>query len=132
MKDLRLQEYEAIRETVEMYIKGGKNGDPLLMEDVFHKGATIYGWTYPNIYDPRTRKEVAGPISLLYDFVNEVGPADELEGELVRIDVIGTTANVKLELYNWGGYHYTDTLNLLKTNDKWLIVSKVFSEVVQN
>ncbi len=130
MKDLKLEDYKAIRETVQLYIAGGRSGESELMKKAFHEDATIFGWMYPNADDLTEKAEVAGPIQLLFDFVHDIGPAKNLEGEFVRIDVVGTSANVRLELYDWQGTRYTDTLNLIKKGTQWLIVGKIFNQLV--
>jgi len=130
MKDLNLEDYRAIKETVQLYIDGGKSGKTDVMDKAFHKDATIYGWIYANPDNPSEKTELAGSISLLYDFVNSAGPAANLDSEFVRIDIVGTSANVKLELSNWLGMRFTDTLNLMKTDEGWRIVSKVFNQEI--
>ena len=130
MKNLNLEDYRAIRETVQLYIDGGKSGKADLMDKAFHKDATIYGWMYANPDNPTEKMELAGSIRLLYDFVNSTDPATNLEGEFIRIDIVGTSANVKLELSDWLGMRFTDTLNLMKKEEGWLIVSKVFNQVI--
>lgn len=130
MKDVKLEDYKAIRNTVELYIAGGRSGESKLMKKAFHEDATIFGWMYPNAEDPTEKTEVAGSIHLLFDFVNDLGPAENLEGEFVRIDIVGTSANVRLELYDWQGIRFTDTLNLIKKGTKWLIVGKIFNQLV--
>jgi putative lumazine-binding protein len=129
MKNLNLEDYRAIKETVQLYIEGGISGKSEVMENAFHKEATIYGWIFTNPEDPSEKTQLAGPISLLYDFVNNAGPAVDLDSEFVRIDIVGTSANVKLELSNWLGMRFTDTLNLLKIDEGWKIVSKVTNQV---
>lgn len=130
MRDSKLEDYRAVKETVKLYIEGGKLGDSELMAKAFHEEATIYGWMFMNAEDPTEKSEIAGSIQLLYDFVDDTGPADKLEGEFVRIDIAGTSANVKLELYDWLEIQFTDTLNLIKKANKWLIVNKIFNQAV--
>lgn len=130
MKNLNLEDYRAIKQTVQLYIDGGISGKSEVMEKAFHKEATIYGWIYANPDNPSERTELAGSISLLYDFVNNAGPAVDLDSEFVRIDIVGSTANVKLELSNWLGMRFTDSLNLMKKDEGWIIVSKVFNHAV--
>ena len=130
MKNLNLEDYRDIKDTVQLYIDGGISGKSEVMEKAFHKEATIYGWIYANPDNPSERTELAGPISLLYDWVNSAGPAVDLDSEFVRIDIVGTSANVKLELFNWLGMRFTDSLNLLKKDEGWIIVSKVFNHTI--
>lgn len=126
---INIEDYRALKETVQLYIDGAKSGKVDIMDKAFHKEATIYGWMYANLDNPSEKTELAGSISILYDFVNSVGPAVNLDSEFVRIDIVGTSANVRLELSNWLGMRFTDTLNLLKKDEGWKIVSKVFNQV---
>jgi len=48
------------------------------------------------------------------------------EGKFINIDVTGTAAVVKLELYRAGKKTFTDYLVLYKFNEGWKIVSKTF------
>ena len=38
----------------------------------------------------------------------------------------GSAASVRVELDNWTGHRFTDFFNLVKINDHWQIMSKVF------
>jgi hypothetical protein len=48
------------------------------------------------------------------------------EGKFINVDVTGTAAVVKLELYRGGKKTFTDYLVLSKFTDGWKIVSKSF------
>jgi hypothetical protein len=48
------------------------------------------------------------------------------EGKFINIDITGTAAVVKLELYRAGRKTFTDYLVLYKFNEGWKIVSKTF------
>ena len=128
MKDLELEDYFTIKETVNLYIAGGILGKSEIMEKAFHEDATIYGWMYPNADDHAEKIKVAGPIQHLYDYVQDIGPAENLKAEFVRVDIHDKVANVKLELFDWQGIQFTDTLNLIKGEGSWRIINKVFSQ----
>jgi hypothetical protein len=53
-------------------------------------------------------------------------PLPRTEGKFVTIDVTGTAAIVKLELYRENKKIFTDYLVLYKFNEGWRIVSKTF------
>lgn len=48
------------------------------------------------------------------------------EGKFISIDITGTAAVAKLELYRGGKKTFTDYLVLYKFNEGWRIVSKTF------
>ena len=113
-----LREYDAITETVQHYINGGKTGNTDEMKLAFHPDATIFGYIGPDL--------VAGPIKRLFDWNEQNGPATELEGRIASIDIIETVATVRLELENWSGHRFTDLFTLLKVDGEWKIMNKVF------
>src|ERR1044072_5933437 len=108
-----LSEYEAIIQTVQHYINGGKTGRSEEMKLAFHEQATIFGYVGPNLF--------AGPIQGLYDWNDGNGPASDLQHHIASIDIFGTVATVRLELDNWTGHRFTDLFTLLKVDGDWKI-----------
>jgi hypothetical protein len=53
-------------------------------------------------------------------------PQPRTEGKFIDIDVTGTAAVVKLELYRESKLIFTDYLVLYKFNEGWRVVSKTF------
>lgn len=113
-----LSEYEGIAQTVQHYIEGGKSGRSEEMKLAFHPDATIFGYAGPDLF--------AGSIQKLFDWVDQNGPATELQGRITSIDLIESVATVRLELENWTGRRFTDLFTLLKVDGEWKIISKVF------
>lgn len=113
-----LSEYDAIANTVQHYIDGGRSGRGDDMKRAFHADATIFGYVGPDLF--------AGPIQQLFDWNDENGPATELQARIASIDIIGTVATVRLELDNWTGHRFTDLFTLLKVDGEWKIMNKVF------
>ncbi len=109
---------DAIERVIETYINGGISGKSSDMKPAFHENATIHGYLGPDL--------IAGPIQVLYDWIDSNEPASELKGEVAAIDVCETIATVRAECYNWAGHRFTDMFTLLKTDGEWTIVSKVF------
>ncbi len=115
---INLGEYDAIARTVQIYIDAGRSGRGDDMKRAFHPEATIFGYVGPDLF--------AGPIQRLFEWVDENGPATELQGRIVSTDIIETVATVRLELDNWTGHRFTDLFTLLKVNGEWKIMNKVF------
>ena len=113
-----LSDYDAIANTVQHYINGGKTGDTAEMRLAFHPDATIFGYSGPDLF--------AGPIQRLFDWNDQNGAATELQGRITSIDLIETVATVRLELDNWSGHRFTDHFTLLKVDGEWKIINKVF------
>lgn len=115
---INLGEYDAIARTVQIYIDAGRSGRGDDMKQAFHPEATIFGYVGPDLF--------AGPIQRLFEWVDENGPATELQGRIVSTDIIESVATVRLELNNWTGHRFTDLFTLLKVNGEWKIMNKVF------
>lgn len=113
-----LSEYDAITETVQHYINGGKTGQTDEMKLAFHPDATIFGYIGSDLF--------AGPIQGLFDWNDKNGAATELDARFTSIDIVETVATVRLELENWSGHRFTDMFTLLKVDGEWKIMNKVF------
>lgn len=112
------RDVEAISSVLQTYSEGGCKGDPAIMKPAFHKNATIHGYIDGNL--------LAGPIHILFDWVDENPPAPELEARIVNIDLVDTVATARVEITGWLGYRFTDQFTLLKDSGVWTITSKVF------
>ncbi|TYL89914.1 nuclear transport factor 2 family protein [Bradyrhizobium rifense] len=113
-----LGDYEAITKVVQHYLDGAKSGKGNDMKPAFHKDATIFGYVGPDLF--------AGPIQGLFDWNDQNGAATGIQSRISEIDIVGTIANVRLEIDNWKGSRFTDMFTLLKTDGKWQIMNKVF------
>jgi hypothetical protein len=113
-----LSEYEAIANTIQQYVNGGRSGRSADMKPAFHAQATIFGYLGPEL--------IAGPIQILFDWVDQNEPATGLQSWLAGVDLNGTVAAARLEAYNWSGHRFTDLFTLLKVEGEWKIMNKVF------
>ena len=105
---------------LENYVEGGRRGKSNIMKSAFSKDATIHGYMDGTL--------LAGPIELLYGWVDANPPASNLKAKISSIDVVNTIATGKVKLSGWLGNQYTDQFTLLKENDSWKIISKVFHQ----
>jgi hypothetical protein len=112
------QEYDLISKAIQPYLDGAKAGRGDVMKASFHSSATVYGYLGDTL--------VQGPIQLIYDWTDGLGPAPKINPRIVRVDVAGTTANARVEVDDWQKYRFTDTFNLIKIDGRWLIVNKIF------
>jgi hypothetical protein len=113
-----VSEHDAIANTIQQYVNGGKSGRGDEMKPAFHPDATIFGYIGPELF--------SGPIQKLFDWNDQNGPATELKSRLAAVDIEGTIATARLELDDWTGHRFTDMFTLLKTDGEWKIISKVF------
>ena len=102
------------------YVEGGIQGNSKIMIPAFHKNASIHGYFDHNL--------LAGPIKVLFDWIDTNPPATKLKARISNIDLAKTIATARVELSNWSGKNFTDQYRLFKENGKWLIVSKVFHQ----
>ena len=107
-----------IEKTVQYYIDGAISGKGDDMKPGFHADATIFGYAGDDLF--------AGPIQKLFDWNDNNGAATGLKARIADIDISGTVASVRLELDNWTGHKFTDMFTLLKVDDEWKIMNKVF------
>jgi len=112
------KDFEAISSIIQIYVEGGRKGDASIMKRAFRENATIHGHTEGGL--------LAGPIQLMFDFINDNPPASDLKAKIVNIDLANTVATARVELTDWLGTRYTDQFTLLNENGGWIITSKVF------
>lgn len=114
----RISEHDAIARVMRYYIEGGAFGNSAEMRNAFHKDATIHGYVGEQL--------IAGPIQGLYDWVDQNGPAREMQARISSVDISGTAASVRIDAENWYGHRFTDFFHLVKFDGEWKIISKIF------
>lgn len=111
---------DQIRVVLGNYIEGRNNGDTARLSSAFHQQA-----------DLRSRNEKSGELAIwpIADYVSRFTPGAKINctGKIISIDIAGTAAQAKVELY-YPNTTYADYFNLLKIADKWVIASKVFAQ----
>ncbi len=112
------RDIEAIASVIQTYAEGGRQGDAAIMKPAFRDDATIHGYLGGDL--------LAGPIDILFNWVAESPPAQDLEANIVNIDLAETVATARVEIIGWLGHRFTDQFTLLKENGAWTITSKVF------
>ena len=118
MSTANTDDVRLIKETIQLYLNGARSGDSEIMKPAFHEQATMFGFIGEDL--------VTGTIQNLYDWNNENGPASGILSEITNIDIEGTIATVRVESDNWTGYKFTDFFTLLKLDNNWKIINKVF------
>ncbi|MBU1188308.1 MAG: nuclear transport factor 2 family protein [Gammaproteobacteria bacterium] len=103
---------------MQSYIDAGRSGSIATLRPIFHELATICGYVGPDLF--------AGPIEMFFDWHADNGPAANLVAGDMRIDVEGSAASVRIELDNWTGHRFSDFFTLVKIDNRWQIMSKVF------
>src|SRR5215469_8313751 len=119
-----LVEHDAITRTMHSYIAGARAGDGELMRPAFHPSATISGYCQG--------VEYTGSVEHVFQWINENGPAPNINPCFARIEIIESIAVVHLEVQGWSGKlaganaRASDVFTLLKCNGEWKITHKLF------
>ncbi len=74
-------EHDAIAETINRYVEGGRSGRGDDMRAAFHPDATIFGYIGDELF--------SGPIQKLFDWNDQNGLATELQARIAGIDIEG-------------------------------------------
>lgn len=113
-------DHELITETLEKYIEGSTNGKPKLLEEAFHPDLQLYYIHNDSV------KTWSGKDYILS--TKEGEPTGE-SGKILDIDYTNDAAVAKVEIsHPESKYPYIDYFMLLKTDDKWLIIHKMFTK----
>jgi hypothetical protein len=120
-----LAEHDAIVRTIDLYIAAARAGQGDLMRPAFHPEATVAGYCFG--------VEYCGSIEHLFRWINENGPAPNIEPRFARIELVETVAIVHLEVQGWSGKQVvglnariSEVFTLLKRDGEWLITQKTF------
>jgi len=119
-----VSEYDAILRTMQGYLDGVREGRSELMRPVFHPAATFFGHYPGGVMD--------GPIQPLFDWVDQNGPAPDVEFRVATVEILGKIASVRVEVERLSGtlagagVSMSDIFNLMLSDEGWRIVQKVF------
>jgi hypothetical protein len=112
----RSAELAAIEETLGHYLEGGKTGDIDRLRRAFHFSARLQ-FVRNDAYEDWSLEEYLGR--------RTPGKRSDHGTRVLLIDFAGSAATAKLEL-DHGEFKFIDYMSLLKIDDRWLIVNKVF------
>jgi hypothetical protein len=113
-----VNEIDAITTDLQAYMEGARTGRSETMKPSFHDHATIYGYVGPDLF--------GGPIQGFFDWNDQNGPASEVQFRLSSIDIVGSSASVRVDIDDWTGHRFTDFFNMVKFDGDWKVVSKIF------
>ena len=118
------EELAKVEEAVNYYIKGTIKRDFEYLAKGWHDEAKMFGMDKEKklvIYDKNFWKEsLSKPID---------DPKYKRTSEILSIDIVGTIASAKVKTvveHSKGSVIFMDLLNLLKINDSWQIVNKIY------
>ena len=120
-----IRDYDAIVDLMNRYSDGVRTGSSSVMRPVFHQGCTFYGYYQGSL--------LAGPIQMLFDWVDANGPADSIQPRIANVDIRESIASVRMELQNMTGKlagsspsRLTDLFQLVRIDGNWMISQKSF------
>jgi hypothetical protein len=116
-----VDEYDAIRRTVQMCLDGEATGDVDTLREAFHPDARMFGSLAGERYDV--------PIQELFDLAASA-PADtgRYRSRILAVQQTGDAAMATvIEEGYWGTVSFVDYLSLAKVDGAWKIVSKLFA-----
>jgi hypothetical protein len=114
------QDKELIGKTLETYFDGWQTGDAVKLEKVLHQTCQLKNVTnnQVKVIDRKTYLSWFEPHPKL----------ENTEGRIINIDITGSVASAK-SVIETPEMLITDYFNLLKVNNEWFIVDKVYYRV---
>lgn len=121
IKAVATRDFDEVIKTASKYVAGLRVGSVSDVASAFHKDAVMYGFT--------NGKLLGGPISNLFDFVQENGAAPDIATRLDVLAITPTTAVVRVDMEKDAiGADYNDFLTLIKLDDGWQVIAKVYHQ----
>ena len=121
----RSPELQSIRQIIDLYIDGVKNGNVESLRQAFHPQSSMYGYKGSDLY--------ITPIEGLYDYITNTTPpakagkgGEQYHCTITSISVAGNAASVEMAMDGYHEHDFMDYFQLLKVDGRWWIVSKLF------
>ncbi|MDO4172681.1 MAG: nuclear transport factor 2 family protein [Prevotellaceae bacterium] len=116
-----IKEYEAVQEAAMKFVRSVAEGNSQYARELFTDDAVLFGFL--------DGKAERGSIKQFYNNVDTVSGGDTFKARVDVITVEETLAVVRVLEEGWGGHiDFTDYLLLLKFNDEWKCVAKVYNQ----
>jgi hypothetical protein len=120
-----ISDHDAITAVIGRYVEGLRTGNSAFAKPAFHEACTFFGYFNGQL--------LAGPVQMLFDWVDGNGPVPGVETRIASIDVHETIAVVRVEVEKLAGKFggqpggtLSDLFQLIKTDGRWLISQKSF------
>ncbi|MFT5759069.1 MAG: hypothetical protein ACI9LM_003818 [Alteromonadaceae bacterium] len=115
-----LNDFDAITALIQNYFSGLHHGDVERLKSIFHTD------TY--LKSPHIRRSMTQWLADVSLRETPKQQGREFSFTLLAIDIVKDQAMVKIDCPLFD-FHYIDFLGLLKENGRWLIVSKMYSDI---
>ncbi|MDI9310510.1 MAG: nuclear transport factor 2 family protein [Limnohabitans sp.] len=119
------EESLAIQQTIQNYFVGVYNGDLSLLTQAFHSDCKLIGDINGSPYYKNFQEYLEG-------VKNRKSPKESGESfrmKIISLEILGNNAIVKAQLPMLG-FNYYDFLSIAKMDSKWVIVNKLFTNVL--
>jgi hypothetical protein len=117
-------EDEAIASVLRLYLAGAARGDASKLKEAFHEHARTYGSLNGTRYDLSVAEMIA---------LEERSPRNSdgrYTAHIMSVGQAGDVATATIEEDGcWGTASFTSFLSLVKIDDRWQIVARVFAHV---
>ena len=115
---------EAIATVLRLYIEGAANGDAGKLRAAFHEHARTYGSLNGTRYD------ISVPEMITMEERSPRNSDGRYTAHIMSIEQAGDVATATIEEDGcWGTASFTSFLSLVKFDDRWQIVARVFAHV---
>ncbi len=118
-------DYASVRTAIESYIKGSYTADTDLLKRCFHPDALMSGYYRGDL-------EIGSTQPFLNQLDSEPSPkssGEDYQAEISFIHIAGSMASAGVVEDNLLGRNYVNHFHLLKIDDQWRIISKMYVEV---
>ena len=118
-------DYASVRAVIDNYIKGSYTADTVLLKRCFHPNAVMSGYYRGDL-------DIGSPQPFFDQLESELSPKNSGEGyraEISFIHIAGCMASAGLVEDNLLGTNYVNHFHLLKIDDQWRIISKIYVDV---
>ena len=115
-------DYSSPEQVLQSYINCCRCGDAAGLEQLFHPQAAMYGYLNGELMAPT-------PQPFFEAVANAPCPessGEPYQAEITVVETTGATATLVLKESNYLGMRFTNSFQLLKTDGRWWIVSKLF------
>ena len=121
----KIADFDAITIVMNLYTQGVRTGSSAAMKPAFHDAATFFGYYQGQL--------LAGPIQILFDWVDGNGPSEGIQTRITSVDMCETIAVVSMDMRNMTGKltgegpaTLSDRFQLIKVGSEWKITQKSF------
>ena len=118
--DIHLRDVKAVREVIDLYVRGSA-GDVELLRSIFHPDALMSGY-----FEGQLGVGSPEPFFAEVAAMEEGIPPEGYMGEIESIEVIGDVATARLVETDFLGSDFVDFFHLIRVEGQWKIISKTY------